>query len=144
MKQCKVCLEEKCTDEFYVSDPVRGYLSSYCKPCTRVKNREYHRSNDYERRRGPRDPRAQAISRKKHYAKLRSAAVEALGGDVCNYCGLDDARVLQIDHVNDDGYLERRELDQREIYRKIVQEPERYQMLCANCHVLKTLHGVRI
>ena len=77
-------------------------------------------------------------------AAARSVVINMLGGK-CSNCGNDDVRVLQIDHKHNDGKeLKRggriRGLDAKH-YRAIIRgdDPlDRYQLLCANCHSLKT------
>ncbi len=72
--------------------------------------------------------------------RLRREATEALGGR-CVHCGLDDFRCLQIDHVNDDGYDDRKR-DGSTWYQKMVRriiagDTAPYQLLCANCNWIK-------
>ena len=78
-------------------------------------------------------------------AGLRRALILLLGGG-CFVCGETDSRVLEIDHVNDDGYLERRDnVGSSERITGILTrlasswetERPRYQVLCANCHAKK-------
>lgn len=70
----------------------------------------------------------------------RDAALSALGG-VCCECGFDDWRILHIDHVNGDGAEHRRKLSSGYAYYReiIADESGRFQLLCPNCHALKTL-----
>lgn len=68
---------------------------------------------------------------------LRLAAINTLGG-VCCKCGFDNPVALDIDHVNNDGAIERRELTPCQIYRKVIKDVSGYQCLCANCHRIKT------
>lgn len=77
-------------------------------------------------------------------AKLRSRVVELLGSK-CTNCGTDDVRVLQINHVENDGHLLKRGGRIRGFackhFRAILNgtDPiERYELLCANCHQLRT------
>ena len=65
------------------------------------------------------------------YRQHRKAKVFDLLGNKCVQCGERDVRVLQIDHVNSDGALERK-LTRLQLYKKVEAEPHRYQLLCAN------------
>jgi len=77
-------------------------------------------------------------------------------GDVCNHCGISDRRVLQIDHVFGDGCIERKQFNGQDIQAIIIKAFElryapaiqiimyRYQILCANCHVIKTKENEEI
>ena len=73
----------------------------------------------------------------KYWVK-RKKILEKLGGK-CNQCGFNDPRALQIDHINNDGYQERRKfLSGEQILNKVLEDTEnRYQLLCANCNVIK-------
>lgn len=63
----------------------------------------------------------------------------------CAYCGFEDTRALQIDHIDNNGAEERREkLGNRTcagttFYRWIRRQnyPCGYQVLCANCNIIK-------
>lgn len=63
----------------------------------------------------------------------------------CAYCGFEDTRALQIDHIDNNGAEERREkLGNRTcagttFYRWIRRQnyPDGYQVLCANCNIIK-------
>lgn len=74
---------------------------------------------------------------REYWTMRRHEAVVALGGK-CQ-CGVDDERVLQIDHVNGDGRVDRKANHQYDILRRIASGlTEGYQLLCSNCHVIKT------
>jgi hypothetical protein len=65
-----------------------------------------------------------------------------LFGSKCQRCGFEDSRALQIDHINGNGGLERKNGLRvgRMLYGAIVrgEEPlEKYQLLCANCNWIK-------
>lgn len=81
--------------------------------------------------------------------KLRLKVIKLLG-DECKMCKENDLRVLEIDHVFGDGCLERKKFSNKVIYILIIKAFElnlvealeivhnRYQVLCANCHKIKT------
>ncbi len=70
--------------------------------------------------------------------KIRKASLDLLGGK-CIQCGITDSRVLQIDHVLNDGKIDRKDTRDTQVrLEKIIRYPERYQLLCANCHAIKT------
>jgi 5-methylcytosine-specific restriction endonuclease McrA len=92
-----------------------------------------------------------------YHAKLRSMshwmnrcrAVGFLGG-ACVVCGETDVSVLQLDHIHNDGYKERQgrhtggdhgRLGSAAVDWVLSHQEEakdKYQILCANCHVRKT------
>lgn len=63
----------------------------------------------------------------------------------CAICGFDDTRALQIDHIDNNGAEERREVLGNRLcagttfYRWVRRQnyPEGYQVLCANCNIIK-------
>ena len=82
-------------------------------------------------------------------ARRKSEVFEQLGG-ICAYCELDDWRVLQIDHIHGDGRSDRGGGRTGGLYAVLrcmrasgwQGVRERFQLLCANCHMLKThFHG---
>ena len=58
-------------------------------------------------------------------------------GRLCNKCGETDSRVMQLDHVNGGGTKERKKMNSLARYTRALKEPEKYQILCANCNVTK-------
>mgnify|MGYP001561252533 CR=1 FL=1 len=69
--------------------------------------------------------------------KLLSEIHAKLGGK-CKHCGFSDIRALQIDHKNGRGGKERRNHTNLVGYRRFVLENiEKYQLLCANCNWIK-------
>jgi hypothetical protein len=65
---------------------------------------------------------------------------------ICNCCGEDEILFLELDHVFNDGAEHRRLLKEQgidDIFIWLVENdfpnPERYQILCANCNMIKQL-----
>src|SRR6266702_3132489 len=63
-------------------------------------------------------------------------------GDECAGCGEQDARVLQVDHVNGGGSEHRRRSGGTHYWKVmldyILTGSDEYQLLCANCHMIKS------
>ena len=74
------------------------------------------------------------------HAKLRQEVLSFFGNK-CASCGIDDFRVLQIDHINGNGYKERKQFSKwssNRYYQHILEvEGKGYQLLCANCNWTK-------
>jgi len=71
--------------------------------------------------------------------QLRQTLLQALGGK-CVRCGFSDERVLQIDHVNNNGAQHRRKKPSAYAYYKGILEnidSGEYQLLCPNCNRIK-------
>lgn len=87
--------------------------------------------------------------RKKEYRKkLRIDVIEKYGGK-CECCGEARIEFLAIDHKNQDGNVERRQLFGRNDsgsyswYLKLKREDKRddLQVLCHNCNIAKSFYG---
>ena len=76
------------------------------------------------------------------HAKLRKEVLHFLGNK-CVRCGINDFRVLQIDHINGNGYQEKKRFGRGgqasvKYYRHVIAVAgEGYQLLCANCNWIK-------
>jgi hypothetical protein len=90
------------------------------KQAYREQTREKEREHSYSKR-----------------VRNRLEVLHALGGK-CVRCGIDDWRVLQIDHINGGGTQERQHVTSiTRYYKDMLLSPEKYQVLCANCHQIK-------
>ena len=77
----------------------------------------------------------------------KNEVFEALGNQ-CTRCGIDDTRVLQVDHVHGTGFVDRNKFGNGSVVSLVSQSVtyrdyfyahlDEYQLLCANCHILKT------
>lgn len=138
MKTCPCCRVEMSRTEFYRSKQTKDGLQGWCKVCQGKIQRKI-RAEDPEKYRVQKRRAGQKTRR-----NLRLEVIAALGG-TCTHCGISDHRVLEIDHVFDDGYVHRRpKMSYHTYLRGIATEvqagSDRYQALCANCHSIKTWH----
>lgn len=79
--------------------------------------------------------KAQAYGRER-FQRLRAEMVELLGA-VCRQCGYSDQRALEIDHVVPVRHRSGGKEWHREMS-NIRANPHQYQLLCANCHTIKS------
>jgi len=95
-------------------------LNHVCKDCKYKYNREYE-------------------------DKLRFAFYEK-HGNKCAKCGYSENRdAFQIDHVNNDGAIERANINYKQILKNALADTEgRYQLLCAICNHIKRVELSRI
>jgi hypothetical protein len=96
----------------------------------------------WERRKA--DPIRLAKKYSSNVSAARQSRAEILSklGSVCQKCGFNDPRALQIDHVNGGGQEHRDRVGRgnRNYYRSILRDPEldtKFQILCANCNWIK-------
>ena len=86
--------------------------------------------------------RALSIYQKREtYAQLRERVIQMLGGK-CAVCGIDDRRVLQIDHKDGRGAEDRRTYKRGrnssiDYLNHIIEHTANYQILCANHNWIK-------
>lgn len=64
-------------------------------------------------------------------------------GAECNWCGEKDVGTLTLDHVNNDGSIERENLGICWFWNHVVKQgfPNTYQILCMGCNAYKAWHG---
>jgi 5-methylcytosine-specific restriction endonuclease McrA len=123
----------------------------------RETHREEMRAKDRERYHAEREKRAEkarkqrlqpdfkerkSVLMRQYRNKSREQVIQALGGK-CSVCGFSDIRALQIDHripVRQGGH--KRKVITRKRFHEMLAEIEtgqhNYQVLCANCHCIKT------
>lgn len=124
-KVCPVCKVWKTRDQFYISSKT-GCMSGYCKDCNYSKHETYIRKHKEKRRKYAIQERARLLQK-----------LWCQYGWRCARCGIDDDRVFQLDHINKGGRQERLKIGNRGIYRRAIKYPDEYQILCANCNMLK-------
>jgi len=78
---------------------------------------------------------------KKMTQKYRKIVINAYGGK-CNCCNNTNPRILQLDHINNDGKFHRKQINTT-MYKWAIKNkfPLNLQLLCANCHMIKTIYG---
>ena len=77
-------------------------------------------------------------ARRRDLAMILRAQVHHFYGNRCARCGFSDGRALQVDHVHADGKTHRMEVGtSANYYKSILENPARYQLLCANCNWIK-------
>lgn len=155
---CRICKKEKNIKEFGIYNS-RGttYRKNACYECLRKWNDEY-KSKDIEAYRKKRREQARRYrannkdfvnSRGRYYAaryreRNRDLIYEAYGNK-CACCGEPNPKFFTIDHINNDGHIERKYsyASGAEFYRKIIKAnfPDTYQILCYNCNLGRARNG---
>lgn len=130
MKTCTICSNTLSLDNFYVTtNNGRIYIPPRCKECVRKDSRKRMAA----RCKLP-DSRAKATKTHRNYRIRLRSQVFALYGNKCLQCNNCDLRVLQIDHKHGGGAIERKRLVDHQVYRNVLNNPDNYQLLCANCN----------
>ncbi len=173
-KICSKCYIEKNENEYYKNHRHSDGLASECKDCRdmiiknyknknkniiRKKNREhywgekhdeilkknairYHKNSSRFSDRNKRD----GLKR-----KLKCFNYYSNNNIKCICCGETEISMMQLDHINNDGYKHRKTLRDKNggacggsrMYRWIIKNdfPPIFQVLCANCNMSKMLLG---
>jgi hypothetical protein len=103
------------------------------------------RSKIYEQHRH-RSPILRRFYDVKRSWKRKLAIIKKYGGE-CKFCGVKDPTCLSLDHINNDGYVERRRENGSNtsvgFYRRLLRAPVRsdLQILCMNCQWRKRMRG---
>ena len=107
----------------------------------RLKHQAHYR--EYERLYRKKNGESLKLKIRRWNNNRRRNIIEFLGGK-CIKCGFSDWRALQIDHINSDGYKERKERGGNNLskfYARIEKDVEertgKYQLLCSNCNWIK-------
>lgn len=89
--------------------------------------------------------------RARRYHRFRIAALKKYGGEIpkCAMCKEQRYECLQIDHIQNDGALDRKTAKNTKaggenFYRWLLKQPyqpAKYQVLCANCNTIKRIRG---
>lgn len=109
----------------------KKYQSPVSLEKDRIRQAEYRANKQYD---------YTGLSKRANHMK-RVRALMLLGGK-CNHCGINDMRVLDFDHVNDDGSEDRKKHGKSLNPKRVFENPEMFQILCANCNRIKRLENL--
>ena len=127
MKRCKDCGAEKPLDQFYTykhSDKVTHYAR--CKTCHGLWKRS--RVTVTDRRKHRQNHRANAIAR-----------LNELKARPCKDCKRSyPPYVMDFDHLGDDKFTNLAKMVGRYSWAKILEEVEKCELVCSNCHRIRT------
>lgn len=131
-KRCAKCKIEKSVVLGFHRDnnPKRadGFMS-WCRKCSAVARERWRVSHMDEVN----------ADRVEYMRKLRQSVLDKFGA-ACGQCGFDDPRALQIDHVNNDGHRDEHKWRKDRVghFKSVLKDVGgKYQLLCANCNVIK-------
>lgn len=122
---CTQCKTRKSWDCFYIDNQREDKRRPSCKDCDKARSK---------------------ITNKERRRVLKRETIDAYGGK-CACCGEAEIAFLCIDHIYNDGAIERRTLGTGvdRFYRwlrKNSYPTDRYQVLCANCNHAKHFSGI--
>jgi hypothetical protein len=152
VRKCTKCGEVKSLEEFQIVNSVKGWRRHSCNVCESQRKQDYYNTN-HDEVRAKQNKKARAKYSKlspaelaekaawqRLYLEKHRVAVIAGYGSKCACCGEDEPKFLTIDHVNNDGYLARKNklhpTDTLGFYRWLLKHnlPKEFQLLCMNCN----------
>lgn len=149
MYNCRIC-GIKLTDENWMPS-LKNKGSKLCRNCSNAKGREWRqnnrkKANKYAIDRYFRDPKKSMAITNRSRIKVRRDMIIAYGGKCCS-CGINDIDVLDIDHIDNNGAIDRKNhLHGYNLYRylkKLGWPKDNFQLLCKNCNWKKHLANIR-
>ncbi len=134
IKVCSKCNEEKTLSDFNYRNKSKGTHQAHCRECTKVYLKKHYSDNQqyYIKK---------AAKHTRRYEKLAQKTIfEIKLSNPCVSCGESDPRVLDFDHIDTTDKLDNVANMVKGGYSlsRILEEVEKCQILCANCHRIKT------
>ena len=144
-KKCRVCYLKAVEKD---PEAWRAHRNEYQRRWKEANLERWHKiARDGQRRYREKNRGIYREARRYHRWEIRREVLELLGGVQCVQCGFSDWRALQVDHINGDGYIERRNgnnliggglLKFRSLIKTDLDlARQKYQVLCANCNKIK-------
>jgi hypothetical protein len=149
MKNCRVCNVKLNKDNWMPSLEKKNCV--ICRDCNNTKGREWRKNNrekanKYSMDRYFKDPKKSQAITSKSRIKVRKDMIVAYGGSCCG-CGVQDIDVLDIDHIDNSGAIDRKKhLHGYNLYRHLKKTgwpKNNFQLLCRNCNWKKHLANIR-
>lgn len=134
VKTCGTCKESKALDSFNRKQRSSDGFQPTCRVCNQARARLYYKENREHH------IRVCVARRKQGVASLRAKYLEFLSNKVCEWCGEDDIRVLEADHL--DPATKRDDISglihTPVAWKTIEEELRKCRILCSNCHARRT------
>ena len=149
MKKCPKCRVEKQKSEFYKNKNAIDRINWWCKQCSKDKEKLDYLKNRklklaYAKKNYQENPEVHH-SRKRLYYKMAVEETYRLLGNKCKRCGVEDKRILQIDHINGGGRKHHIKLNNswfkfhKDIRESVKNNRNEFQILCANCNWIEAI-----
>ena len=135
--EIKICID--CNIELTKDNKKKYSKNHICTLCLKIRDQKRYQ----ERRKSAAYREKSAAIDKAAVIRIKKLIIEEYGGK-CVCCGEDHYEFLTIDHINNDGYLERSGVTKSrtgtKMYRWLLKNncpKENYQLLCFNCNCSK-------
>lgn len=136
MKKCSKCQQNKNLEEFNKNSSKKDGLNNQCKDCNKESCKNYYNAN--------RESEKKRISSKSNSIRIRNRnfILNLLKNSSCKDCNNSDYRVLEFDHLpifkkdNNISSL----IHSSHSLEKIKEEINKCEIVCANCHRIRTIN----
>ena len=120
-------------------EKLRKYEATYRK---NHPDKYREKSRNYQRRKWAERPEFARKYQRDYRKKIREELVIAYGGK-CNCCGEAKIEFLALDHINNDGNIQRKEIGSGIKFYLYLKRttPKDIQVLCHNCNLAKKNYG---
>lgn len=133
MKQCSGCKRVLPVTEFFFKSRDAGTRHSLCKECNNIYCREHYRKNSAQYR------EYHYVNSARYRLRNQQRLCEYLGNHACVDCGEADPMVLEFDHMRGIKVRNISEMVRGKFsWGRILEEIEKCEVRCANCHRRKT------
>lgn len=138
MKTCTKCSEIKLESDYFVRDKSTGRLHAQCKVCYKEHRKSY--SAKHYREYGDAYRERAKLRRARIRRALQNQLIDYMKDKSCSVCNEADIRVLEFDHLDrrTKFFSIARAITDGLEWSKILDEMEKCQVLCANCHKKRT------
>lgn len=134
-KICTKCGEEKCLDEFFFRNKKTGKRHAQCKDCYN-KTRKYKEHYDKHKE----EYKGRALKRKSNLVmENQNKMLDFLSKCKCADCGETNPIILEFDHINPQNKAHTiAKMLPTHLWESILVEIEKCEVVCANCHKIRT------
>lgn len=172
-KICKKCRFKKDVKDFHKNISSKDKLSYWCKLCNRILYKEYYQINFEKIKNNLKEynkthqkqlklyrlknkekinqtrkkwyvihRKERLLYNKKYNVRIRNTILNHYGNK-CTCCNETRREFLTIDHINNDGNIQRKKIGNSRFYTWIIQQnfPKDLQILCCNCNFAKGFYG---
>ena len=132
MRKCSKCGLMLPVSDFQIRDREKGTYRNICSACRRAYNKSYYgeHAEKYKASRRQNQPRYRQERRERLFDYLR--------GKACVDCGEPDPILLEFDHVKGQKVSDIGTMISHYSWSRILEELEKCEIRCANCHRRKT------
>ena len=131
-KICNKCRQEKSIEDFGWKNKSQGRRHSWCKICSVEVSKKHYQNNKEAYKDRARDWNA------RNWEQNRQNILKYWESHPCVDCGEPDPACLQFDHVRGQKEQQISGMLNKNTWETILQEIEKCEVRCANCHCKRT------